>query len=482
MEAWFRQDAGLQAEDLIQRMPYTLKDNVYPGRKIINRLVRRRELFRNFGRCLSWTKETYGKMWDLHLLNETEANKDPANPNSTRHLQDLTTEEINAFKDAIYLTGKNLTKARGRELGGEKKEQKRRKIEDRKADRPDLVSKLASVTNKDGSARAKKTQVRKRNKESTKGGSGRKTNVGRQQKRAPDPVDACQSASVAQPNIHNTIQAEWTSGLNREESRVGLVEGYPGYQAPRADPQTEGSGVGNWTEETGQPAQQDFDPAIYGTNPQDNFSGTPGQLSQLPVSSAGRPQADSQTISSITARGMNDFGQPQSYRASQYQHQNYREVIFIQQTYSMDLFASQDWDSSAFIPRDSVDDCGEQLTPGQLQNPESSLIQEQYDRTTYVDQDRHVWNRLDLSLYDGEYAAYTAARYSNSAGHASETNHAVMVDQNHQRVEHSFANGRTDAGKNRTSRKRRAESEFDGGLVESTRKCRNSVVFSSLLS
>lgn len=148
-EAWFRQDPSLQAEDLIQRMPYTADHDVYKDRKIINRLVRRRELFRNEGRCLSWKKTTYEKQWDLRLIDEMNNNPNPADPNSTRHLNDLSTKQIIALKDETYATGKHLARGGRRTLKGDKREEKDRVVQERRATRPSKTSKTASNRNSD---------------------------------------------------------------------------------------------------------------------------------------------------------------------------------------------------------------------------------------------------------------------------------------------------------------------------------------------
>lgn len=135
-EAWFRMDPSVRAEDLIQRMPYSANHNVYKDRKIINRLVRRRELFRNEGRCLSWKKTTYEKKWDLHLIEEMHQKPNPADPNSTRHLKDLSSNQTLALKDETYVTGKHLARAGRRTLRGEERAKKNQGVQERRASRP----------------------------------------------------------------------------------------------------------------------------------------------------------------------------------------------------------------------------------------------------------------------------------------------------------------------------------------------------------
>lgn len=134
-EAWFRLDPSLHADDLIQRMPYKAEHGVYDDRKVINRLVRRRELFRDEGKCLSWRKATHLKKWDKALIEEMQGNPSPEHPNSTRHLQDLTPDETRTFKEATYLTKTYLKRGKGRLLQGERRRQKDRSIVDRKARR-----------------------------------------------------------------------------------------------------------------------------------------------------------------------------------------------------------------------------------------------------------------------------------------------------------------------------------------------------------
>jgi hypothetical protein len=130
-EAWFRQDPSLQAEDLIQRMPYKPADNVYKDRKILNRLVRRRELFRDTGRCLSWIKTVWTKKWDLFLISEMNDKPSLTDPNSTRHLKDLRPDEKNALKDLTYKNKTYLAKGSKYTLVGEKRVQKDLDVKER---------------------------------------------------------------------------------------------------------------------------------------------------------------------------------------------------------------------------------------------------------------------------------------------------------------------------------------------------------------
>lgn len=221
LEAWFRQDASLKAEDLIQRMPYTSNDNVYPGRTIINRLVRRRELFRDSGRCLSWTKDTYTKTWDLNLLEEIKANPNPADPNSTRHLQDLTVDQTTAVKDAIYISGNHMRKAGTRQLEGEKKAQKLQKIEDRKANREATLATMPLNKSKIGNAHSKQRQVKRMKTKSTVAEDASNDTAEKLQENARLPVEGYPAVPMSHPNIQNIAQAGMRSGVNDEGSRNG---------------------------------------------------------------------------------------------------------------------------------------------------------------------------------------------------------------------------------------------------------------------
>lgn len=377
MEAWFRQDASLKAEDLIQRMPYTLNDNIYPGRKAMNRLVRRRELFRNVGRCLSWAKASHQKIWDKNLLEEVETNRDAANPNSTRHLQDLTTEETSAFKDAIYMTGEHLKKARGRELDGEEKESKRQRIEDRKTGRPDLALKLAAITSNTGVANIKKTQARKKTGGPSNTTAGSKSTTRKRQKRVAASVDGDHIASVPHLSAPDATQVEVISDLNDEEGRVAVVPCYTEYQAPIPDQQIQGYAVGHWTGEAKQLDQQQIDPALYAANDQDDLDGTPGHCYPLPAPYFWMPQRGSETFSSDPERGLNDFGQLQSfehYQASQYQDQEYPEELSSQANCLVDSYAGRDFGRGMFPLLDSVDEIVDQMPPSQLQGPAPSFM------------------------------------------------------------------------------------------------------------
>ncbi len=236
LEAWFRQDASLKAEDLIQRMPYTSTDNVYADRKLINRLVRRRELFRDSGRCLSWTKDTYTKTWDLNLLEEIKTNPDPADPNSTRHLQDLTVGETTAVKDTIYISGNHLKKAGGRQLEGEKKAQKLQKIADRKVDREATLARMALNKNNTGNTDAEQRQVKRKETEPTAAETVSENTAEQLQQNAYLPVERYRPVTMSYTNIQND-QIGVRSGLYGEESRVNDPTEYPAYHDSGADPQ-----------------------------------------------------------------------------------------------------------------------------------------------------------------------------------------------------------------------------------------------------
>lgn len=166
-EAWFREDADLEAEDLIQRMPYTAEHNVYGGRKIINRLVRRRELFRDEGRCLSWKKSNWTKKWDKHLIEEMEANPDETNPNSTRHLKDLTKTETKTFKAETYASGKNLRKAGDRALERGRREEKDREVKETLRNNPIKTTRTTLHDNEEDDLDEEQTQHQTETFEST---------------------------------------------------------------------------------------------------------------------------------------------------------------------------------------------------------------------------------------------------------------------------------------------------------------------------
>jgi hypothetical protein len=206
LEAWFRLDPALQAEDLIQRMPYAANHDVYKDRNVMNRLARRRGLFREEGRCLSWAKQMWTKNWDQFLIKEMTDNPDKSNSNSTRHLVDLTTARKKALKDETYAGGKYLNRAGKRALQGERKEQKQKEVEERrsKRDAEQVDEDLMEFMTKGNDKKVgKKTQVKSRKRKRTETQITRNTTTAQ-------PEDHSTSTTVVDPQIllpHENIQS-----------------------------------------------------------------------------------------------------------------------------------------------------------------------------------------------------------------------------------------------------------------------------------
>jgi hypothetical protein len=479
METWFRQDPSLKAEDLIQRMPYTSNDNVYASRKFINRLVRRRELFRDTGRCLSWTKDIHTKKWDVHLINEMTATADPANPNSTRHLKDLNTEENKAFKDETYMSGKFHRKAGDKSLEGEKKKGKLQKIEGRKTGREATLTQMALNSSNDGNMQrpAEKIQTKPVNAETIPNNA-----VAQLRQGASLPISGYPAGPVPNLNVQATAHAGLEGGLHNEENRVNVLGRYDGYHGLRTDPQAIGYPVSRRMDETAPQAQQGFSPMLqqanmfpsahppinidnrqdiarnghrefqpfphqYGQNVQYNLSGVPGQSNQMPVSSVRTAQGLQQFTSNV-AGSTNDFNQPHSYPISQGFQQNFDVNQVPPQPSPIVPYLSQDCDSGAFVPQHPTPNYAEQHHIGQIQPQEPMLTHQQFGRTDYVDRGGHAWTGLDFGTHDNNFP------YSVPAVPIS------MTDQVQQRTRHPSAHGRTVAAANYiSSRKRGADTD-----------------------
>ncbi len=261
-EAWFRQDPSLQAEDLIQRMPYTTKDEVYKDRKIINRLVRRRELFRKEGRCLSWKKATWSSKWDRHLLDEMDKNPDPANPNSTGHLEDLTSDENWEFKDMTYMTKENKAKGGSRTLQGKRREEKDRGVEEREAARPAKKPKIASTKEDNGGLVLAKTQKKTRKSKGTKMQGLRNTDTSQPQEQVSLSPALNHASQMSHQDSPSVSCPETARSLNRTQTHTELSGGYPDNRATSAQPQTVGYPNGSLMNGNTPNVQQAFPTAI----------------------------------------------------------------------------------------------------------------------------------------------------------------------------------------------------------------------------
>lgn len=226
LEAWFRLDPSLRFEDLIQRMPFKPKHNVYKSRAVINRLVRRRELFRDKGRCLSWMKSSWTKKWDLYLISEMNSNPDTANPNSTRHLQDLPAEGTKSMSRIISETKEFLAKGNHRALKGERREEKDREVERTLASHPakKIKAALDQVSNRG------MTTVQAPRK-SRKSSSRRKQAVDNT-----TPAQPQQNVDPAYPNIESASHRGMTRHLDVDEEDVHPASGYPGYSVSAEEP------------------------------------------------------------------------------------------------------------------------------------------------------------------------------------------------------------------------------------------------------
>ncbi|ERF70118.1 hypothetical protein EPUS_00305 [Endocarpon pusillum Z07020] len=229
MEAWFRYDPSLRFEDLIQRMPFKPKHNVYKSRAVINRLVRRRELFRDKGRCLSWMKSTWTKKWDLYLISEMNSNPNIANPNSTRHLEDLPAEGTKSMSRIISETKEFLAKGNHRALKGERREEKDREVERTLASNP--AKKIKAALDQVSNGVVTVVQAPKKSRRSS---SRRKqavyntTTAQPQQNVDPDPM-VDRAGSMSNPNVESAGHIGMTRHLNVDEEDVHLAPGYPGH-------------------------------------------------------------------------------------------------------------------------------------------------------------------------------------------------------------------------------------------------------------
>ena len=245
LEAWFRYDPSLRFEDLIQRMPFKAKHNVYKSRAVINRLVRRRELFRDKGRCLSWMKSTWTKKWDLYLISEMNSYPDTANPNSTRHLKDLPAEGTKSMSRIISETKEFLAKGNHRALKGERREEKDREVERTLASHPAKKIKAALDLVSNGSVTIPQAPKKSRRSSSRRKQAADNTTTAQSQQNVdPDPmVDS--SGSMSYPNIESASHPGMTRNLDVDEEDVHLAPRYPGYSVPAGEPLAMGYPAGS---------------------------------------------------------------------------------------------------------------------------------------------------------------------------------------------------------------------------------------------
>jgi hypothetical protein len=238
-EAWFRQDPSLQAEDLIQRMPYTAEHKVYETRRVINRLVRRRELFRDEGRCLSWKKTEWTKKWDLQLIDEMTRNPNNASPNSTRHLKDLTVDEKQTLKDQTYDSGEHRVKAGKRALRGHKKEKKVREVKQRLA-KGQIETPKATFDDEDGDWDAEQTQIDMRTSKPRNTPTIHNT-IGRQpQQQITSSGLSTHDSSQKSHQSCQSLDPRLKGRVEREPKHVQLPKEVHWYPGPSTNPQAMG--------------------------------------------------------------------------------------------------------------------------------------------------------------------------------------------------------------------------------------------------
>lgn len=524
-EAWFRQDPSLQAEDLIQRMPYTAENNVYKDRRILNRLVRRRELFRDTGRCLSWTKTAWTKKWDLYLISEMNDNLDKANPNSTLHLTDLTPDQKNALKDLIYKNKKFLAKGNNHTLDGERRDQKDRDVGARLASRPAKKIKAALDKHDNGGLEAEPKPRKPRKSNSRKKQTGRNTTTVQPQKHNNSTPVVDRSGPMSQPNMESASHLRTTTDPRIDQQYIQLPEEQYGYPAPRADPQALGYPVEslmgenlinaqprfhatdqlhdmqNW--ECIQPARQQLmNPAAYldiGGNFREirqfqglwehggygnNFGELPSLRSGTANSSTAPRQVLFQPPSSVLAGSpLDDEIRPPFYRRNWRLRESMNGNLVQPQAYPIDPqsyqsgpFLSNYLNTGEIVGRPSTNDDPGQIQFGLTQNSRSVSMQQQQQHTGFLwtGEDRHVWTDPNGGAQASGNEPYHH-RFDNDPVAVTSSMHGGITNKIGERVDYPGARtGVTaTAGMARpSSRKRRAQAEFDSDLVNSSRKSR----------
>jgi hypothetical protein len=518
-EAWFRMNPGLEPEDLIQRMPYTVADGVYNNRRVINRLVRRRGLFRDEGKCLSWNKSSHKKIWDLRLIEEMTQNPDPTAPNSTRHLMDRDADEKQEIKDDTYATGKHLARGRGRELQGRDRQEKDRAVAERRANRRSVAANTAVDDEKDeGIVFADQTESQITTTDPTQTPVPNNTTTIQQQPHlALSPADSDLDPTPYE-DIHTAGHAAMRTGDEIQQDGLEVPGGYHGLLNSEAPQHLMTYAVGSQMNKIASHAHPMFFPADRqqnilspderSMNPRNhhqelqqsdgrfnNFGPVSGQSHQAGVSPGGPQRTSSRRPRSASAMGrvnnliglesssidpqlrqidnrihVRSHSDPEDTYPSQRQVGNdvkYRSA-------PVDHYQSQAQNSRNIIPNGATqNDLHQQRSTTMRASP--FLVTPQGNGNTYTDQDDHVWTGPDVSAAMNDGSAYDAATYSTPAQSAPNRRRAAMVDGNHQRWADILAKAGVSTGTSRnSSRKRGAGEELDDDYVNFSKKLRKS--------
>ena len=489
-EAWFRQDPALQVEDLIQRMPYTAKHNVYKDRRIINRLVRRRELFRDEGRCLSWKKSTWQTKWDLYLIDQMEKNPSASNPNSTRHLEDLTPNEKRVMKDLTYASGKHLPKGKKRALQGEKRAQKDRETKERLALHP--AKRIKTILNKSnsGDLNAEQTTPNEETSRPTQTqNAGNTSTVQPEQYHSPASV-ADRSGPMSHPNIQSTCHPRTTCSSNHEQWHTELSElpgGYHGYPEPETDPPEVGYPMASWTSGN-----------LLNAHPAQHAAANPQHWMQPPyqhrINQAALPnRADDQHIhpsqiqyehsvyrdnlgqlrgpvnrTSTSSGGMRSLLSQPPRLAPKSDLLNTEPRSYSNPT---GPYLSNNSNTGDFKCRHSTNDDLGQLQHYLTQEPQTSFTQQHID-ATYVDEFGDFWGEINHGSNVDGYQTYHPAPYFNPLQPSSTAGYRMMTDEIYQQVNYPHAKSCGTAETGRTSSKKRRAEDDEGDLLSPSRKSR----------
>jgi hypothetical protein len=523
-EAWFRQDPSLQAEDLIQRMPYTSDHKVYETRRIINRLVRRRELFRDEGRCLSWKKTEWTKKWDLQLIDEMTRNPNNASPNSTRHLKDLTVGEKQTLKDQTYDSGEHRVKAGKRALRGHKKEEKVREVKERLAKGPIETPKATF----DGDWDAEQTQ--------SDMGMSKPTNtptIHNTTSRQPQQQITSSSLSIHDSTqiLHQGCQSldpRLKGGVEREAKHVQLPKEDHRYPSLRANPQAMGKAMmsrmsgrrpdaqsvlhtANYQKFMQQPHQQSMNVAThqnvmgnrqahqqFQSQYQHNshggkFGGMPSMSVETSNPYGMMRRAFPHAPSSNFAEGPpNNEVRSQSCPVNQHSRQNgyvnqlqqqsvpnnqnlgQNNIVneYPPQSPATDPNLTYDWSPANLLYNGSAHDGPEKLQFGTVEDPLDLLMQQPYIGATLLDNNGTVW--ADVHARDSANQTNDLVLHINKLEQArSYHQYEVMESEYHARLDYYDNQSSIPAGMSHvSSRKRGFEEELDSGFAGPSRKSR----------
>lgn len=527
-EAWFRQDPAVRAEDLIQRMAYTAEHNVYENRNVINKLVRRREVFRNEGRCLSWTKGVWTKECDRYLIREMQETHDPANPNSTRHLKDLTPDDKAAFRDKTYMTGNYFSKSGNRELTGKRREEKDRAVADREAKRSAEVARKVSDLNTGHELGEDQAQIKTRGSEATDSQTLHDTaSVQLREQARPVPM-APSASSMSHPNMLSVSGPETPRNLNREKVHDGLSGRGDDHNAASADLQTteqpdaslmntltDGYPVHleppflpidqqHYVQPQSQRLSNHATPLDLVGHPQ-QFQQSHGQREQYtfgddlsevgrhshpgPIRSAGpQPLYPRAPISSF---GMGPpLHTPYMYNIGESRPYFYPTDPYMSQSNVFDEYQSPffpggyypnfDLNSNIFMQDRLIRDVPAHLQshPGQVstapffpQQPQQPQQHQHVYGAIHGDVNGDIWTAGQSSAHDNE--SFAPVPYAHPFEPASSRRYEMMAGGNQQRAEDDDAQGHITVGTSRaTSRKRGAAVEPDSDLAGPSRKFR----------